>query len=163
MAVNCTCVVWNQHATTINSSATNPQYLFRAKFPLILINNPICGFMTSHIVAGLQIHLLGHPWVVQITYTLVHLSRGGYLKPLVIMKAVKFLICIFVVLVECRTGLSLEWPADIMQSDWLLNGQNVDPILVNCCWGVDLHHPILMLLPLLHPSHSGNARIQSHM
>jgi hypothetical protein len=70
------------------------------------MNNPMCGFMTSRIMAGLQIHLLGCPGVVQITYTMVLLSRQVYLKPLVIMKAIKLLICIVVIAVVCQIGLS---------------------------------------------------------
>ena len=58
-------------------------------------------------------------------------------------------------------GLLSEWPVDVMQSDWSLLGRSVDPTLVNCCRDVDPHHPILMLSPPLHSSHSGRARIRS--
>jgi hypothetical protein len=60
-----------------------------------------------------------------------------------------------------RMGLLSEWPVDVMQSDWSLLGRSVDPTLVNCCRDVDPHHPILMLSPPLHSSHSGRARIRS--
>jgi hypothetical protein len=73
-------------------------------------------------MAGLWIRLLGHPGFVQITYTLVQLSHWVYLKPFVIMKAVKLPISIFVVAVVRQIHLSLEWPVDVMQSNWLLNG-----------------------------------------